>query len=132
MADENKPNCVDDYDGLKESILGSKWEIKVIDDVSDDAKTQAILDDAYGICDAYNRKILLNKKCILETDTTRDVESLLKTTLRHEIIHAFFYESGLWTSSGSADNWAVNEEMADWMAIQLPKIAKVYTDLSLM
>ena len=43
---------------------------------------------------------------------------------RHEIIHAFLFESGLDISSGKADNWAVNEEMVDWFCIQIPKIQR--------
>lgn len=37
---------------------------------------------------------------------------------RHELIHAFLYECGLNDSS----DWARNEELIDWLAIQLPKI----------
>lgn len=37
---------------------------------------------------------------------------------RHELIHAFLYECGLNDSS----DWARNEELIDWLAIQFPKI----------
>lgn len=43
---------------------------------------------------------------------------MLKEVLRHEIAHAFFYESGLWDSSNGTTAWATNEEMIDWIAIQ--------------
>lgn len=44
-------------------------------------------------------------------------------TLRHEIVHAFFNESGLADSSFAYDGpWAKNEEMIDWFALQGPKI----------
>lgn len=52
--------------------------------------------------------------------------------LRHEIIHAFLYKSGLDGSSGYAENWAANEEMVDWFAIQSPKIFKVFRELELV
>ena len=43
--------------------------------------------------------------------------------LRHEIIHAFFRESGI----GECMNWGYSTEemLVDWMAIQLPKISAV-------
>ena len=40
--------------------------------------------------------------------------------LKYEITHAFLAESGL---RGNCD-WADNEEMVDWIAIQLPKMYK--------
>lgn len=52
--------------------------------------------------------------------------------LRHEIIHAFLYESGLDGSSGSAESWATNEEMVDCFAMQSPKIFKVFREQGLM
>ena len=52
--------------------------------------------------------------------------------LRHEIIHAFMYESGLWCNSYGVSSWAENEEMTDWFAIQSPKIFKVYKQLKIL
>jgi hypothetical protein len=51
----------------------------------------------------------------------RDLESVKKRILRHELIHAFLYESGLDQCS-----WADNEEMIDFFAISLPKIFHVF------
>ena len=55
-----------------------------------------------------------------------------KCTLRHEIIHAFFNESGLSGNSNSVEIWAKNEEMVDWIAIQSPKIFKVFQELDIL
>ena len=53
----------------------------------------------------------------------QDLEYYQKTVLRHEIIHAFLFESGLAGSCNVWDgSWAENEEMVDWIAMQLPKI----------
>ena len=61
-----------------------------------------------------------------------DLDRYQKEVLRHEIIHAFLYESGLDACSGSAENWASNEEMVDWFAIQSPKIFKVFQEQGLV
>ena len=50
--------------------------------------------------------------------------------LRHELIHAFLFESGMDQSSAAHEAWAVNEEMIDWMAIQMPKIMAAYESVT--
>lgn len=47
-----------------------------------------------------------------------------KKVLRHEIVHAFAFESGLAENSP----WAQNEEFVDWIAIQGPKIWKAWQE----
>lgn len=37
-------------------------------------------------------------------------------------------ESGLWQNAYGSKCWAKNEEMIDWMAIQLPKIQRAYKE----
>lgn len=65
-------------------------------------------------------------------DGKKDLESYKNCVLRHEITHAFLHESGLASCSNRPDNWAVNEEMVDWFAIQSPKIYKVFEELGLL
>ena len=53
-----------------------------------------------------------------------------KETLRHEIIHAFLFESGLQSSSAVLETgWACNEEMIDYFAIQSPKIFEAFKEV---
>ncbi len=42
--------------------------------------------------------------------------------LRHEVIHAFFSESGL-------DDYSSNEELVNWIAIQFPKMLQVFKEI---
>lgn len=65
-------------------------------------------------------------------ECVENVENWQKEVLRHEIIHAFLHESGLWWSSAGANCWAMNEEMVDWFAIQSPKIFKVFREQKLV
>ncbi len=60
--------------------------------------------------------------------TVSDLTGYTKKVMRHEIVHAFLYESGLWNDSKDTSSWALNEEMVDWIAIQLPKIAQAYKE----
>lgn len=50
-------------------------------------------------------------------------------TVRHEVIHAYLMESGLNGSANPANCWALNEEMIDWFAIQMPKLLKTFREL---
>ena len=54
-----------------------------------------------------------------------------KQVLRHEIVHAFLFESGLDINSNKSEEWARNEEMIDWLAIQFHKIEKVFKELDI-
>ena len=56
-----------------------------------------------------------------------DVKAHMKKVLRHEIVHAFMFESGL------AENWehkdyGQEETVVDWFAIQGPKIYRAWTE----
>jgi len=62
-----------------------------------------------------------------ENTTPEERERSEKETLRHEIVHAFFNESGLsHSTSGVGGPWAKHEEMVDWIAIQGPKIYEAW------
>ena len=60
---------------------------------------------------------------------TRDVFSC---TVRHEVIHAYLMESGLNGSANPSNCWALNEEMVDWFAIQMPKLVKTFSVLEVL
>lgn len=59
-------------------------------------------------------------------------DSYFKSSLRHEIIHAFLNESGLKDNFEHANQMGHEETMVDWIAIQFPKIAAVYQKLEIM
>lgn len=99
------------------SILGSEWTIKheKFGDTGWDAST-----------DATTREITLRDDNV---NNVGNFEALMKKQLRHELIHAFLYESGLSFNSASTDAWAAEEEIVDWIAIQLPKIYEACAEL---
>lgn len=109
------------------NVLGTKYTIEV-HKRSEDKLMQDINCDGY--CSADNHKIVVadmtEKKSFSYFDES-EAHEYFKKTLRHEIIHAFLNESGLRErTSGLEIAWAKNEEMVDWMAIQMPKIYKAF------
>ena len=111
----------------KINILGTEYRIEFRKEDED-----TILKDCNGYCDVTVKLIVVlaepNKECDYE-----DFSFIQKKTLRHEIVHAFLSESGLFNNTYNVDaGWAKNEEMVDWFAIQSPKIFKVYSELGLL
>lgn len=103
-------------------ILGTEYKIFIIEE--GDYRHS---NDADGWCDTQAKEILLyNFK--QEVYSVRDLVAYQKKVLRHEIVHAFLYESGLWSCSLSGGSWAKNEEMVDWIAIQEPKLNKAFKE----
>lgn len=97
------------------NILGTEYSIE-FKTTDEDPKLKR--------CDGYNDKT--TKSIVVEfmeqgENTVEDIEIYMRDVLRHELVHAFLHESGLADSS-----WAKNEEMVDWIALQLPKIWRTY------
>lgn len=70
---------------------------------------------------------------IMENEPDEYCEVCEKQTLRHEIVHGFFDESGLMESSAQYNGgWSQNEEMVDWIALQSPKIFKTFQELDIL
>lgn len=101
-------------------ILGTKYLIEY-KDVSEYER----LENNEAITNTNNKTITMSKR--------ERPQGYTNKILRHEIIHAFLYESGLSCNSYNTDyGWAECEEMVDWFAIQSPKIFEVFKKLDLL
>ena len=104
------------------NILGTDYEI-----ITQTEEENPKLKEAYGLCEIYSKKIVLSdiKEDVMNVD---NIESFKSKVVRHEVIHAFFAESGLRSNS----DYAQNEELVDWIAIQFPKMLKVMGELEVL
>lgn len=103
---------------MKVSVLGTAYIVCFHTEEQDEK-----LKTNYGYCDKEAKMIVINKSL---------GRHYTAVTLRHELYHAFLYESGLDSSSLHYESgWATNEEMVDWLAIQYPKIKKVFDKLGI-
>ena len=84
----------------------------------------AKLKETYGYCDPSVKQIVISNMSELasKVDAWADLDEYRNIGLRHEIIHAMFYESGL----AEQCEYATNEELIDWIAIQFEKIEEAY------
>lgn len=81
------------------------------------------LDDKDGYCDDSVKEIII-AHLEPEPDSKKDLNTVHQKILRHEIVHAFLCESGLSCNS----DWAENEELVDWIAIQGPKLIRAWQE----
>ena len=107
---------------LMVSILGSHWNIIICTE-----KEDSRLEATNGFVDWTSRKIYAADWEGQDTSLENPFEFTMKI-LRHEIIHAFMFESGL------GDDWqhqsvGHDETTIDWLAIQFPKIEGVINEV---
>lgn len=81
-----------------------------------------------GYTDPTIKEIVVNDLKADEEDemAVKNMEAVRRSALRHEIIHAFLYESGLWSDSATVETWGMNEEITDWIALQTPKMFRAF------
>ena len=108
------------------NILGTEYRIE-----EKNVENDTQLTDCRGYTDWTSKRIVIANR--REGDCVDDFKYSQYKTLRHEIVHAFIFESGLCNNTYCVDSgWATNEEMVDWIAIQSPKIFKVFSELGIM
>lgn len=106
------------------SILGTTYTIQELS-ISEDIS----LKDCDGYCDKTDKRIVIAKK---EADCDLgDFEQHRKKTMRHEIVHAYFNESGL-AENFENKCYGIPETLVDWFAIQSPKIYKTFAELDIL
>jgi len=105
------------------NVLGTKYSIEIKNSNEDSA-----LNECDGYCDKTTHKIVVaakEKDCDLG-----DFDKYQNKVLRHEIIHAFHFESGL-QENLECKQYGFPETLVDWFAIQFPKILKVFEELGI-
>lgn len=111
---------------MKVKILGTEYEIISVEETNDNLEKYPLLKDSSGYTDVTTKQIF-----VLEYKNTEDnfnkLDVLYKKTLRHELVHAFLYESGLFNNT--SNDWARNEEVVDWIALQFEKMLGVFIEL---
>lgn len=100
----------------KVNVLGTEYTVR---ETSDDMR--------FSDCNAYfdwsEKECVINSMEREQHDvmSLQNIDEYKKKLVRHELLHAFCYESGLGCCS-----WADNEEIIDFLAIQFCKIADIF------
>ncbi len=106
---------------MKVHVLGTEYQMTV---GNEDECPRLVGCD--GLCDETTKQMFVESysKHIREADSKANLPVLSNKVKRHEIIHAFLFESGLAENSA----WAQNEEMVDFFAIQAPKLFEAFRE----
>lgn len=105
---------------IKIDVLGTKYSITITS-----AENDELLKKADGYCDKTTKKIVVRD--IDNDNELVDFELYKKACLRHEIIHAFLFESGLHSNFHHVE-WGHDETMIDWVATQFPKLLTAFAE----
>lgn len=106
-------------------ILGEPYTVIFVKREDDEFLKQN--EEYDGYTDRSENLIIINVP-ELSVNSLNNISFYQLQCLRHEIVHAFLHNSGLNDNTSRIQAWATNEEMVDWIAIQLPKITKTYED----
>lgn len=99
------------------NILGTEYTIEEKTRAEDDT-----LEACDGYCDKTTKEIVIAKPD--KGSDLKDFDVYRRKVMRHEIVHAFLFESGLhenWEKEAGHD-----ETMVDWIAVQFPKMQAVF------
>lgn len=105
---------------MKVNILGTEYTVENMS--RSECKT---LEECDGFCDKTSKRIVIKKKdenCDLD-----NFEEYRKKVTRHEIIHAFLFESGLHENFRHPE-YGHDETTVDWIAVQFPKMLKAFEE----
>lgn len=96
------------------NVLGMEYEVKYSDS----------LYEGDGVTDLYRKVIELRcpEKMLDKSDNEEDKFARKRETLRHELFHALFFESGL-------DVYAYDEILVSWLASQFPKVLSLFESM---
>jgi Zn-dependent peptidase ImmA (M78 family) len=103
------------------NILGAEYTIKTGVKEEDDAHFSS--SEADGYIDYQTKEIIIKEMPEPSHGLTNDIPSYERLVIRHELAHAFLYESGL-------TDYAADEQLVEWLAVQFPKIAKLFEELN--
>ena len=103
---------------MKVNVLGEKYNIIE----SNAAEDITLASDSDGYCDHTTKQIVIDT--FKPSDNSLgDLGAYKKQVIRHELVHAFLFESGL-----GANSWGNNEEIVDWIARMFPKMLDTFQE----
>lgn len=105
---------------MKIDVLGTKYTVSFKSEQEDPE-----LEQCDGYCDKTTKEIVVKKQS--KHSNLGNYEEYQKKVLRHELIHAFLFESGL-HENFRKDEFGHDETTVDWIAVQFPKLLKAFKD----
>lgn len=108
------------------NVLGTDYTIEYKERSADKMFSSGAAD---GYCDSTSKRIVLRKED--EQDNLDNYSVYMKKLTRHEVVHAFMFESGLGSNFQHIE-FGQEETMVDWIAYQFPKMLEVFRKLDII
>ena len=108
---------------MEVNILGAEYTITTGVTEEDDAHF-ASNEEIDGYIDYPAKEIIIKQMPEYNPGLSKDIKSYERLVIRHELAHAFLYESGL-------TDYAADEQLVEWLAVQFPKMAKLFEELNI-
>ena len=102
---------------MKINVLGTKYTVEQLSPEKDGE-----LLNCDGYCDKTTKRIVIAEQA--PDSNLGNYEVYRRKVLRHEIIHAFLFESGL--HENFTHDTGHDETYVDWIAAQYPKIKRAF------
>lgn len=99
------------------NVLGVPYSI-----IRGDRSKDPCLEDSDGYCD-HTIKACVIGDLLKVSDSVANLDAYRKHVTRHELIHAFLFESGL-----GCESWGGDEEIVDWIAFQFSKMLQAFIE----
>lgn len=104
---------------MKINILGTEYEIRKL---SESEYPKLRLAEANGLAELYSKELIINKDMNPNSGKEyANFEEFENKVIRHEIVHAFFHESGL-------IDYCADEDLVNWISLQSPKLMKAFQE----
>lgn len=107
---------------MQVNVLGTVYDILESNRVDD-----PILEEKDGYCDDTIKQCIIDSMNCSDVMAKKNMKEYKKKVIRHELVHAFLFESGL-----SGESWASNEEIVDWIAAMYPKMKIAFEQAELL
>ena len=101
-------------------ILGAVWTVRSATEAEEPR-----LEGVNGFTDWTTRTICLEKNT---HGNLGSIETYMNKVIKHEVVHAFMFESGLGDSFEHKD-YGQEETIVDWFAFQMGKIVNVVREI---
>ena len=104
---------------MKTNILGTEY---IIRELTEEEYPKLRISEANGLAELYSKELIISKDMNPNTGAEfANFQDFKNKVVRHEIVHAFFHESGL-------VDYCNDERLVNWIALQAPKMLKVFED----
>lgn len=100
------------------NVLGTGYTVKIINN-NEREEFPDLTEEMDGYCNYYTKEIIV----VREDDDMQGYDEYVEQVVRHELVHAYLYESGL-------HEYSTDETLVDWIAIQMPKMAETFSGKS--